>query len=1048
MSPKQWDRVKQLYEAALDCCPSARDSFLEQHADDEVVLAEVRRLLAETDNLSSFLSIPPFVDRGRPQMGKRFAVGEILVERFRILAFLAAGGMGEVYKAEDMRLDRIVALKFLPKELAQDQKSLERFRREAKAASGLNHPNICTIHDFGEDAGRAFITMEYLEGETLSARLKKGPLTLDEILKIAISVANALGTAHHKGIIHRDLKPGNIMLTDTGTKLLDFGLAKSERPVAADDQTITVLTGEAQVVGTLPYMSPEQLRGKDIDARSDIFAFGAVLYEMLTGSRAFQRQSNSETITAVNSEDPRPPHELVKNVPDELERIIRRCLRKRPEERYASMTEVERELEECQALVSEPTSGFNLKMLLRQSKRPIFSIPALLILLALTGLFAWWIHHGSRVMWARNEALPQIAKLAEQEKFGDAYALAIQAERYIPNDPMLTKLWPDISWSESINTTPSGVSVYRRNYDAPNSAWEFVGRTPIEKRRLPLTDLQWRFELKGFTPVERATFATNVPDSTTVRMDEEGKAPTRMVHIELSTSEFESVPVTLSISGFSASPAVPLNDYWLDKFEVTNAEYKRFVDEGGYQKQEYWKNEFRKDGHLLSWAEAVKLFQDKTGRPGPATWIQDEYPRGQENYPVTGVSWFEAAAYAEFEGKALPTIYHWSVAASIWGAASILPRSNFSGSAASSVGAYSGMSWFGVYDMAGNVKEWILNEAGSGKRYILGGAWNEPTYTFLDPDARSPFDRSANFGFRCAKYVLSRDSTKAADPVTPQVPDYNTLKPISDQVFEAYKSIYSYDKTPLRAVIESVQQADDWKEEKITFDAAYGSERVIAYLFLPRRASPPFQTVVHFTGASALYDRSSANLASYLEDFDFIVKSGRAVMFPVYKGTFERWDNYSEWRKNQSAWRDHVIDWSKDLGRTIDYLETRSDIDHNKLAYEGTSWGAAMGAQLPAVEPRLKALVLISPGFYLRKRLPEADQLNFAPRVKAPVLMLNGRFDFIFPVNSSQEPMFRFLGTPKEDKRRVVYDTGHDIPRYEMIKETLNWLDRYLGPVK
>jgi eukaryotic-like serine/threonine-protein kinase len=171
-------------------------------------------------------------------------------------------------------------------------------------------------------------------------------------------------------------------------------------------------------------------------------------------------------------------------------------------------------------------------------------------------------------------------------------------------------------------------------------------------------------------------------------------------------------------------------------------------------------------------------------------------------------------------------------------------------------------------------------------------------------------------------------------------------------------------------------------------------------------------------------------------------------MFPVYKGMFERWDNFKRFPKNTSAYRDHVIAWSKDLGRSVDYLETRSDIDHNRLAYEGISWGGAMGSVLPAIEGRLKALILLSPGFSPYKQLPEDDQLNFAPRVKAPVLMLNGRFDFIFPTHTSQEPMFRLLGTPPDKKRRVVYNSGHDIPRLEMIKESVGWLDRYLGPVK
>ena len=530
MSPEQWDRVKELYEAALECIPAQRRVFLKKNADDEIVRAEVHRLLSEHDNLGSFLSTPPFVD---PHLNpvyspERLAPGEVLAGRFRIANFIAAGGMGEVYRAEDLRLGRIVVLKFLPKELAEDRPSLERFRREAKAASALNHPNLCTVYDFGEDAGRAFIAMEYLEGDTLSVRIKEGPLPLEEALKIAMAIASGLGAAHRKGIVHRDLKPGNIMITDTAAKLLDFGLAKYEPPVVATEETITVVAGEAKVVGTLPYMSPEQLQGKEVDARGDIFAFGAVLYEMLTGRRAFQRQSNRETIAAVDGEEPKPLRELVKDVPDEVERIVRRCLRKDPEKRYASVSQIEQELQDCSALIAEPASGINLKVLLWQSKRPRVAIPVLFSLLMLVGLFAWWVHHSSRVRWARDQAVPQIAHLIEEEKLGEAYALAINAERYIPYDPMLLKFWDQISWSDAISTVPSGVSVYRRNYSAPDNTWEFLGRSPIEKRRFPLVDSRWKFEKEGYTTLERTTTVdrpTLTLGSVTIAMVEERQAP-------------------------------------------------------------------------------------------------------------------------------------------------------------------------------------------------------------------------------------------------------------------------------------------------------------------------------------------------------------------------------------------------------------------------------------------------------------------------------------------------------------------------------------------
>jgi hypothetical protein len=656
--------------------------------------------------------------------------------------------------------------------------------------------------------------------------------------------------------------------------------------------------------------------------------------------------------------------------------------------------------------------------------------------------------------------LPEIARLIEKEELGEAYTVAIQAEKYIPDDPMLGKLWPKLSWTASIHTTPAGASVFRRHYRSPDSTWELVGRSPIEKYRLPLVDSQWRFELKGFATVERSTVVlfgeVNPSTSLSVMMDEEAKAPVGMVHQTdglglLGFGLLQKTPVTLlGLPGFEDLPPVVLEDYWLDRHEVTNKQFKDFLDHGGYQKPEYWKQEFRRDGRTLSWAEAMAIFRDTTGRSGPATWEQGEYPRGQEDFPVSGVSWYEAAAYAEFAGKALPTLYHWATAASPWASASIMPASNFGRQGLAPVGRYRGMSWCGAYDMAGNVKEWCWNDSGSGKRYIMGGAWDEPFYMFNDADARSPFERSANLGFRCAKYPSGRSIGKAADPVILAARDLNQEKPVSDELFRVYKSLYSYDKAPLQAAVESVEETDDWKREKITFAAAYGNERVIAYLFLPKKSQPPFQTVLYFPGSDTIDLRSSAALPEVeTRHFDFVIKSGRTVMFPVYKGTFERDDGLkSDLPNTTSSWRDHVIAWSKDLGRSIDYLETRSEIDRTKLAYEGFSWGGAMGSMLPAMEDRIKVCVLVVGGFNLQRSLPEVDELNFAPRVKVPVLMLNGRFDFFYPVETAQLPMFRLLGTPREHKRRIQYETGHNIPRTELIKETLDWLDHYLGPVR
>jgi cephalosporin-C deacetylase-like acetyl esterase len=355
------------------------------------------------------------------------------------------------------------------------------------------------------------------------------------------------------------------------------------------------------------------------------------------------------------------------------------------------------------------------------------------------------------------------------------------------------------------------------------------------------------------------------------------------------------------------------------------------------------------------------------------------------------------------------------------------------------------MGPYGTYDMAGNVKEWCWNAAGE-KRYILGGAWSEPVYMFVDSDAQPPFDRRPTYGFRLVKY-LSEFSKALAEPVTKPTPrNYAAEKPTSDDIFRAYKSLYAYDQTALKPVTESVDETDHrWRKEKVSFDAAYGNERVTAYLYLPRNAAPPFQTVIYFPGSNALYARSSRDLM--LTFLTFVIKSGRAVVFPIYKGTYERGDGLSA-EVTPHAWRDRVIQWSKDLGRTIDYVQTRPDMNHEEIAFYGLSLGAQMGAILPALDERIKTSILVGGGFPLEKPLPEVDPINFAPRVRTPVLMVNGRYDYFFPVDSSQDPMFRFLGTPAKDKRHVVFDTGHVPPSDLLIKEVLDWLDRYPGPVK
>src|SRR5712691_7476721 len=316
-----------------------------------------------------------------------------------ILSAIGAGGMGEVYRARDTRLDRIVAIKVLPAHLADRPELRERFEREARTIASLNHPHICTLHDIGQQDGIDYLVMEYLEGETLTQRLQKSALPLEHVLQYAIEISDALDKAHRKGVTHRDLKPGNIMLTKTGTKLLDFGLAKLKQEVAPANVQLSELptasdplTGKGTIVGTLQYMAPEQLEGKEVDARTDIFAFGAVVYEMATGKKCFEGQSQASLIAAILEREPPAMSSLQPMTPPALDRVVKKCLAKELEKRWQVASDLCDELKwivegGSQLTLAPAAAARGIRSLGRRGL--ILSVGALLLVAVVTGFAIW-----------------------------------------------------------------------------------------------------------------------------------------------------------------------------------------------------------------------------------------------------------------------------------------------------------------------------------------------------------------------------------------------------------------------------------------------------------------------------------------------------------------------------------------------------------------------------------------------------------------------------------------------------------------------------------
>ena len=830
---------------------------------------------------------------------------------YEIVAPLGAGAMGEVWRALDTTLDREVAIKVIPEELAADPELMQRFSREARLLEAIDHPNIVTAYSVEENDGFHFITMQLVDGRTLDDSIPDDGMPLGELLELAIPLVGAIGAAHQRGITHRDLKPANIMVSDDGwLRVLDFGIAKpGDGPMAADkagtagervgvaDDASQNLTQAGTVMGTLTYMSPEQALGKPADARSDLFSLGVTLYEMATGMRPFTGSTSTEVIDAILTVTPVAPEELNDRVPRELGRAIGRLLEKDPDARFQSAGELAEVLEEMRR---------------EQSATRKWAIPVAIAAAALLAFAVYAVWQASNVRWARQEALPEIERLAAAGDLLAAYEHAVDAERYLADDPALIDLWSIVSRRITVETDPVGVDVYFKPYADPDAEWE-LGTTPVEAARIPRVYFRWRLTKEGYGPVEAARHVLaeqqDAPLRRTLLPEHDAPAGMVRVHGSASWAPYDGLP--------ALARNVDLEPYWIDKYEVTNQQYKVFVDAGGYEAEQYWKQPFVNDGAALSWRQAMHRFRDATGAPGPATWKLGDYPDGEDDYPVAGVSWYEAAAYAEFAGKELPTVL----------------------------------------------------------------------------DARDEWT----------------DDT-----------------------------------------------AEHWFGRKVSFDAAYGDERLGAYLYLPRNVVPPYQTVIYFPGSYPTELSSSEGLmtgpngVAQGAPLDFLPRTGRALMYPIYKGTFEREIdlNGNVDPDDSVRYRSLLTMWYQDFARSIDYLEESEEFG-DRVAMYGYSWGSVLANIFATLEARLDVTIQLSGCQWWGYELPlNVDPLVYMPRVRLPSLLIYGRYDYWCPYENVTLPWHERLGTPEEDKPLKTSLSAHRVPRHFVMRETLPFLDKYLGTVQ
>jgi predicted esterase len=853
-----------------------------------------------------------------------------------------------------------------------------------------------------------------------------------ECLSILRDVTRALGYAHEHGVVHRDIKPDNVLLSRGAAEVTDFGIAKAIQasrvaPSSTGDASRDSLTQIGTSVGTPAYMSPEQAAGDpDLDHRADIYSVGVLAYEMLEGRPPFTGTPHAVMAAHLGTA---PPPMIRADLPPSLRRAVLKCLEKDPAHRFQSADELLADIE----AVATPSGALPAAQRARRGR--LLAWAGVAAAVAAIGWFSTAPMRRER--WVRKEAIPRIKEYADLAQYDSAWMLARRATEILPNDSTLGSLWLRFARKAVLHSTPEGATVHRATFD-DSTRWTTLGTTPTDTLWLPLGVGRVRVEKPGF----RTQHGLMGFGSRTFMLDSVSAPDSDMVHIP-------GGKFGVFLVGLDVNRQLTLGDYLMDKREVTNRQFKAFVDAGGYRKPELWPVELMRDLGAPSFAAAVAGFKDKTGQPGPSTWEAGGYPAQQAEFPVGGVSWYEAAAYARFAGKSLPTVYHWARAAATQAARFIVPGSRYESTSPMRVGAPSTLGVYGAYDLAGNVREWCENSAASGGRFILGGGWSESPYYFTDGYAQPPMNRAAINGIRLVRYLHADDQLARAKEQQPRAfTDYPRETPVADAGFEGFRRIFDYDRSALNARLDSRDTTqDDWIMERVTFDAAYGGERVMAVLLLPKSHSGPYQPIVYFPGSGTISMSNSVERRDQVASF--AVKSGRALVLPILKSTYERRDSLvSDLPDSSIFWREHVIMWVKDMRRTLDYLSTRADMDTSRFAYFGYSWGANQAPINLVVEPRFKTAVLYVAGLTMERSRPEVDPYNYLSRVRVPVLMLNGKYDFFFPLETAQRPFFDALGTPADRKKWIVYEGGHDVPRTELIKETLGWLDAHLGPVR
>ena len=670
----------------------------------------------------------------------------------------------------------------------------------------------------------------------------------------------------------------------------------------------------------------------------------------------------------------------------------------------------------------------------------LFGIVSSLLLLAIFNYFYNKINNNQNLI---NETIPQIINLYDEGEINKVFSILNELNKNFPDNEIINSYLDKSSRYAYLKSNIEGIDVSIKYGD--DSVYNFLGKTPLDSFRVPYSRNSHILKLvhNGIEYLQKP------------RLNHNYKFPDKTINIPEGHKVFLGSNARMFLQGINFKE-INLNPFSISKNEVTNKEYQKFMDSGGYDNPSYWDFPFEIDGVIYDFNSSIQKFTDKYGKKGPSNWSYGKFPSGLDNHPVTGISWFEARAYAKYSNLSLPNVYQWLYSSGISDREnvfvinqSISEQSNYNSIQTrpvdNSLGSYNELN-----NIGGNVKEWATNPYGNKKTKfsILGGSYLEPSYTFNNYYSQSPFDRSLGNGIRLLKN-LTNEVSKFDNEIIPEFQrDFSKLSDVSDDVFEIFKNQFDYNDKPLNSTTTNLDgYQDGYTVQKFEMETTYESdEKLFGYIIYSNEFKNKYNPIIEFPNASSIGNNDDSFLPErLLNNFKYLIDEGYAIIHPIYHNTYSREKTHNTfWPDDSENYKNTIIKIGQDFRRSIDYIETRKDFNINNLSYFGGSWGSTTSNYLLAIDERVKSAFLLVGGLMMQKSKNEVEAHYYLRRIKTPILHIIGKLDGIFGYGESYLPWKDLVGTEPENLKTIEYDNfGHGIPKDTIIKYHQNWIEKY-----